>query len=194
MTLPAPPNHPAGVVAMSLIAAAASLAEYAHAGQVRKYTGQPYIIHPLRVAGAVSLLHGATDDMIAAAWMHDVLEDTCVSLDQIDRATNSATASLVLQLTSGKFPDLNREQRKAIQREKLAKASLHAQLIKCCDRIDNLNDLPEGQFRELYARESIQLHQAMVNGGLWPEFAVSKVLLATAQKYTPPPPESERER
>lgn len=53
-------------------------------GQVRKYTGEPYINHPAEVVQIVrSVQH--TPDMIAAAWLHDVVEDTAVTLEDIEQ-------------------------------------------------------------------------------------------------------------
>ena len=58
-------------------------AAHAAVGQRRKYTDQPYIVHPIRVAEIVDL-YGGTDDMISAAYLHDVVEDTAVSIDDIN--------------------------------------------------------------------------------------------------------------
>ena len=52
----------------------------AHKEQKRKYTGEPYIIHPVAVANMVSDYEGS-DNAISAALMHDVLEDTDVTVD-----------------------------------------------------------------------------------------------------------------
>jgi (p)ppGpp synthase/HD superfamily hydrolase len=54
---------------------AAIFANNAHKGQKRKYNGRPYIEHPMRVAFAVSLIPEAEPEVIAAAWLHDVVED-----------------------------------------------------------------------------------------------------------------------
>ena len=53
-------------------------AAHAAIGQKRKYSGDDYIVHPARVASIVTR-HGGTDEMIAAAWLHDTVEDTDVS-------------------------------------------------------------------------------------------------------------------
>lgn len=62
-----------------LIADAAAFAAQAHAGQVRKYTGEPYIRHPEAVAKLVQASGGDTA-MVAAAWLHDTVEDTAVTV------------------------------------------------------------------------------------------------------------------
>ena len=57
-----------------VITAAKMMAGKAHEGQFRKYSGLPYIIHPIEVATTVEA-YGGTDEMIAAALLHDVVED-----------------------------------------------------------------------------------------------------------------------
>ena len=59
-----------------MIRRAARVADRIHAKQRRKGNGQPYILHPIRVAGRVATLEVATDEMVAAAFLHDVIEDT----------------------------------------------------------------------------------------------------------------------
>ena len=64
---------------------AAQFARQAHEGQRRKCNDRPYIEHPARVAARVTILPGATEAMVVAAWLHDVVEDTTVELDEIAR-------------------------------------------------------------------------------------------------------------
>lgn len=63
---------------------AKAIAERAHAGQVDK-AGAEYIAHPRRVA-EIARSYGSSDEAIAAAWLHDVLEDTSVTADDLRRA------------------------------------------------------------------------------------------------------------
>ena len=51
-----------------------AMAAHAAVGQKRKYTGEPYIVHPAEVAKIVAGVPGSTPDMVAAAWLHDVVE------------------------------------------------------------------------------------------------------------------------
>ena len=69
---------------MSIVEKARLFATSAHAavGQKRKYTNEPYIVHPAEVAKLVEDV-GGTQEMIAAAWLHDVIEDTQVPLELI---------------------------------------------------------------------------------------------------------------
>lgn len=80
---------------MNVIEKAKALAKRSHEGQTRKYDGQPYIIHPKAVAKTVEM-NGGSDDMIAAAWLHDVHEDCGVSIETIEAETNASVAKMVL--------------------------------------------------------------------------------------------------
>ena len=84
-----------------LIERAASFAEAAHSSidQRRKHTNEPFIVHPKAVAELVSTV---TDDeiAIAAAWLHDVVEDTPVSLDEIETEFGQEVCQLVQDLTN----------------------------------------------------------------------------------------------
>ena len=111
---------------MSYIARAQAFCIAAHAaiGQRRKYTGEPYHIHPLEVSAIVSRTPGCTQEMIVAALLHDVVEDTHVTLDLIARQFGTVVAAYVEQLTDVSEPfDGNRAARKAIDLAHTAKAS-----------------------------------------------------------------------
>jgi (p)ppGpp synthase/HD superfamily hydrolase len=129
----------------NIILKAAKFASKAHLGQFRKYHTPkiPYIIHPGRVAARVSIHPIATPQMVAAAWLHDVVEDTPITLEEIEEHFGLAVCLYVEELTN---PSLNstllRAERKRMDREALAIASPAAKIIKLCDRIDNLYDLP----------------------------------------------------
>lgn len=127
-----------------------------HAGQFRKYSeipnSIPYITHPLRVAEQVfSALyefgydydHGMDKECILdiydATLLHDVLEDTDTTFDELRGHFGATVATYVQELTNpSKGSSESREVRKQIDREHLAKASDEAQLIKLFDRYDNL--------------------------------------------------------
>ena len=126
-----------------MISEAISLAKTAHFGQTRK-DGTPYICHPARVAMALSLHYpGITDEMIAAAWLHDVLEDTTKTFSDIQYLTNLKVAKLVQQLTFKPvgLDHLSYRDRKLVQNNHIADASYDAKIIKIFDRLDNLEDL-----------------------------------------------------
>lgn len=133
-------------VEKGLVARARVFAEHAHAGQARRYTGEPFVAHPIRVATAVALL---TEDaeIIAAAYLHDVLEDTAVTHAKLGEMFGARVAAIVAELTSvythERYPQLNRARRKALERQRLASASDAARLIKRPDVLDNLRSIEQ---------------------------------------------------
>src|SRR6186997_1818080 len=107
--------------AQDLVEHARQFATAAHrgVGQLRKYTGQPYEEHLRRVA---AIVEGFTDDreMIAAAWLHDVVEDTPATIEDIGREFGPGVRDLVDALTDVSLPhDGNRAVRKAMDRAHL---------------------------------------------------------------------------
>lgn len=153
---------------MDLIQKAAVFAIRHHEG-VKRRDGTPYFHHPARVAKHVAFLGGSNADMVSAALLHDVVEDpdangNRIPLEKIKEEFGTSVASLVGELTncSKGIPGLNRAGRKRFDHARLARASNEAKRIKMCDRIDNLNDLPEGgDFSLLYAKESRDLAKAV---------------------------------
>lgn len=114
---------------------------HAAAGQRRKYTDEPYIVHPAAVA---ELVRSVSDDeeMLAAAWLHDTVEDTPGTLGDIQERFGTRVASLVSMLTnSGHLPGQNRTERKIAHFRHTAAASGDAQTIKLADVIDNTRSI-----------------------------------------------------
>ena len=142
---------------------AARLAGEAHLGQYRKWghANDPYIWHPMRVAGMVMLVENATPEMVMAAVFHDVLEDTKLTeSDLIAKGFGGDVVYFVEALTNpSKGTGLPRSERKAMDRQHLAGASWEVKVIKLADRLDNLLEMrndpatPE-DFMEVYKGES----------------------------------------
>jgi (p)ppGpp synthase/HD superfamily hydrolase len=139
--------------------------------QRRKYSGEPYINHPMAVA---DIVRGRphTPEMLAAAWLHDVVEDTPTSLDDIKAAFGDLVASLVDDLTDVSRPhDGNRRIRKAIDRDHTAKASPAAKTIKLADLIDNTRSIvvDDPHFARVFIRELRLLIEVLREGDavLW---------------------------
>src|SRR5262245_1013702 len=112
------------MTATDLVERARDYASAAHrgVGQLRKYTGQPYEEHLRRVA---EVLATVTDDpeMIAAAWLHDVVEDTPTTIEDVEQEFGRSVRELVDALTDVSRPQHgNRAARKAIDRAHLAQA------------------------------------------------------------------------
>jgi len=111
-----------------------------------------------------------TDDMIAAAWLHDVYEDTDVKLQYLIDVTNRIVDEYVEELTNEytkeAYPEWNRRTRKTLEADRLSEASPQAQIIKLCDRIDNLKTIHKKgrKFALLYCDESEILAGALVVG------------------------------
>lgn len=152
---------------------AETLARAAHAGQKRQHgSNDDYIEHPRRVAEAVSRQNKATPEMVAAAWLHDVLEDTCETPEQVSETADKiedTCGGLVREyvvwltnvFTKERFPYLNRGQRKKLEALRLSFAPVEVKIIKLCDRLDNLRDMPDpaGDFIRVYVDETFYLVQ-----------------------------------
>jgi guanosine-3',5'-bis(diphosphate) 3'-pyrophosphohydrolase len=151
-----------------LVTRARVFATAAHAAvsQLRKYTFEPYIVHPAEVANMVESI-GGTPEMIAAAWLHDVVEDTGVTLELIRAEFGDEVADLVGWLTDVSRPDHgNRAARKAVDRAHTAAAPAAAQTIKLADLIANTRSIVEHdeEFARVYLAEKRALLEVMTKG------------------------------
>jgi hypothetical protein len=151
-----------------LIALAEDYATRAHAriDQRRKYSNQPYDVHLRSVARLVAEV---TSDqrMIAAAWLHDTVEDTPATFRDIEQVFGQDVAQLVAELTDVSRPgDGNRATRKAIDRAHLAAASDRAKTVKLADLIDNCRDIcrHDPRFARVFADE-MQALLVVLEGG-----------------------------
>lgn len=153
---------------MTITKKAALFATVAHAavGQVRKYSGEPYIVHPIEVAQIlISYGYGCDLNLISAAYMHDVVEDTNITCSHIDLHFNGDVADLVYQVTnpSKQFPELNRAARKAMDLEFLKHAEKRAQVLKLADIKSNAPSIitEDPIFAKIWVRESILIIEAL---------------------------------
>lgn len=167
------------VVCMNKIELAQKFAHDAHdsIGQKRKYTGEPYWVHTDEVARIVSETPGHTEDMICAAHLHDVLEDVAPN-DQtgmygylnIKSLFGEDVAKFVVELTDvytkEGYGDLNRKQRKELERERIGKTSPEAKTIKLADLISNTKSIVEHDpdFAQTYLKEKIALLPYLADG------------------------------
>lgn len=142
-----------------------------HHGQIRKYTGEPYINHPIAVAELVrSVPH--TEAMIAAAYLHDVIEDCNVKPHHLSQLFGVEVGFYVWSLSDKSKPsDGNRAARKKIDREFLAVAQPEAKTIKLADLIDNTKTIADRdpKFWEVYREEKRLLLEVLREGDptLW---------------------------
>lgn len=152
---------------------ALAFAKAAHGSidQRRKYTGEPYIVHPIAVAEIVrSVAH--KDEMVVAALLHDTVEDTDVTIYDIDREFGGEVADLVYWLTDVSKPsDGNRARRKQMDLEHIAKAPAAAKTIKLADMIDNTLSIREHDpdFWRVYRHEKLRMLKVLKDGDqtLW---------------------------
>ena len=136
---------------------ALEFATVAHAGQKRKYTGEDYIVHPIEVMEIVKTV----------ALLHDVVEDTNVSLEDIRLSFGNDVADLVFWLTDvSKLKDGNRATRKSLDRAHIANASPDAMTIKLADLISNTVSIMEydANFAKVYLKEKKLLLEVLTKG------------------------------
>lgn len=131
-----------GPADQQLVYQALLLATRAHHGQERKYTGEPYIVHPIKVAQLVARFRGPPQAQ-AAALLHDTVEDTDLTIADINLALREPTvADMVWDLTD-QCHEGNRATRKRNEAIRLSKCNMTVQGIKLCDMISNTRTIVE---------------------------------------------------
>jgi (p)ppGpp synthase/HD superfamily hydrolase len=137
---------------LKLLARAADFAARAHLGQHRKgAVKEPYINHLTEVAELLADVASETDTaLLAAAYLHDTLEDTATTYEDLAGQFGTDVASLVAEVTDDKA--LPKAERKRVQVETASRKSVRAQLLKIADKTSNLRSLlenpPAGWSRE----------------------------------------------
>ncbi len=152
---------------VELIRRAYHYGEWAHRAQIRK-SGEPYFTHPARVAGVIADLKLDTAS-VCAGLLHDVVEDTLATVDDVKGDFGSEIATLVDGVTKlSKINFTSREDRQAESFRKMVVAmakDIRVLLIKICDRVDNMRTLdhmkPESQ--ERIARETMDIYAPLAN-------------------------------
>lgn len=125
----------------ALLMEAARFSSEKHKDQRRKNSKQhPYICHPIRVARSLALDADVQDvDVLIAALLHDTVEDTDTTLEEIEKLFGPKVARIVDEVSDDK--SLPQERRKQLQVEHAPHASPEAKLVKLADKLDNLTDL-----------------------------------------------------
>lgn len=137
-----------------------------HEGQKRKYTGENYIVHPDAVARLVREVPH-TDAMICAAWLHDTVEDTNTTLEEIETNFGPVVRYMVHKLTDVSKPsDGNRVIRKSMDRMHISTASAAVKTIKLADLIDNSKSIVshDSEFAKTYMAEKVLLLKVLKEG------------------------------
>jgi GTP pyrophosphokinase len=157
--------HPAADV--EIVSRAYDYSVRAHEGQKRK-SGDPYFIHPAAVAGIITELRLDTAS-ICAGLLHDVVEDTLATLDDIEREFGSEVAFLVDGVTKlSKINFASKEDRQAENFRKMVVAmarDIRVLLVKLCDRLDNMRtlDFMNADSQERIARETMDIYAPLAN-------------------------------
>ena len=144
---------------MTKLDKAIKFATKAHGKQKRKYTGEPYITHPIAVMEIVRTVPH-TEEMLVAAVLHDTVEDTPVTLADIKAEFGTKVMKLVEGVTDVSKPeDGNRKTRKAMDRAHTAKQSAEVQTIKLADLIHNTESIGrfDPKFYKVYREEKIRI-------------------------------------
>ena len=154
-------------------------ADKAHGEQTRKYTPERYIVHPVRVMNIVAR-HTEDTAVLTAALLHDVLEDTPTTVEDIrnflspileDHEVDKAvrlTIELTDVYTKINYPKLNRRQRKAKEIERLHLISAEGQTIKYADILDNAVEIVEQDtdFARVFLHEARSILRKMDKGDI----------------------------
>jgi len=174
---------------------AAEYAAKAHEGQFRKNSKTPYIVHPQRVSRQVGEFlreHKLRDFGIIVGWLHDTLEDdNNTTIEVLVKEFSRAVARNIYFLTDPPRHTGSRMERKDEVCRKMKVAPMIARIVKCCDVLDNLQDVEtlKPDFRELYIQEKVQLYEALREGldeSDDPEIAAIEALGKRIQELTNP--------
>jgi len=136
-------------------------------GQKRKYTNQPYIVHPAEVVILLKKFGITDENILSAAWLHDVVEDTELTLEFIRWNICNSVAEIVEMVTDISQPeDGNRATRKMLDREHYETADARGKIVKLADCLSNGYDIQkhDKNFAVVYFKE-IKLLLPYLKGG-----------------------------
>ena len=158
---------------MRLIIDAFDFAKEKHAGQVRKGSGDAYLTHPVSVSYIVARykISKHLEELLAAAYLHDTLEDTATTFAELAARFGPMVASIVYELTNDEM-EIKLIGKKAYQKKKMVGMSSYALILKLADRMHNISDQPTMKMVDdtleimqhlLTARKLTKTHTLMVN-------------------------------
>lgn len=188
-----------GEIMITKIEESLNFATQIHAGVQRKYSGLPYIFHPIRVANLVNYYclevyyeHplikciNTREDVVCAALMHDCIEDSLYPQETkaiMKTKFNTNVVELCFNLTNPSqiiknFKYLPRTQRKKIDLEHLSKQNSDVHFIKLCDRLDNISDLylADKDYQILYSNETRDLLEVIGNSHIYLKHEILHIL------------------
>ncbi len=152
---------------LEMIERAFHTADEAHKN-VKRRSGEPYICHPLAVARLVLDL-GMDSESIAAALLHDVVEDTPITIEEVEKSFGAEVALLgdgVTKLTKIQFSSIEEQQAENLRKMLLAMSQdVRVMIIKLCDRLLNMRsgDAWPEQKRRDKARETMEVYAPIAN-------------------------------
>ena len=152
---------------LALLLKALAFAAHKHRDQRRKDAqASPYINHPIALADLLVNEGGVTDvEVLCAALLHDTVEDTATTPQELAEAFGSRVAGIVAEVTDDK--KLPKAERKRLQIEHAAGLSPEAKLVKLADKICNLRDVahrPPAQWDLARRREYFEWAKRVVDG------------------------------
>lgn len=131
----------------------------AHRGAERKGKGYPYVLHPMEAAGIVASL-STEPELLAAAMLHDTVEDTDVTIEQIRQEFGDRVAALVHRETSPLPHEAPWRDRKQAQADLIASSSYDSKIVAIGDKLSNLR--------------TIVADYRQIGDNLWPRFRAPK--------------------
>jgi (p)ppGpp synthase/HD superfamily hydrolase len=133
---------------MNIVLKAYRFGDLKHKGQVRKVSGADYISHPIAVSYVVAAHKKSKhlEELLAAAILHDTLEDTDTSFEELAREFTPLVASLVLELSSDK-EEISRMGKLSYLKKKLIGLSSYGLVLKLADRLHNVSDSPTDKMK-----------------------------------------------
>lgn len=126
-----------------------------HKGQKRKFSGEPYVCHPIRVMSDLAKFQFPIPVLIAGV-LHDTIEDTDATEEEIAKLFGNEVASIVKEVTNDKAK-LKEMGKTAYLAEKVANLSRSALAVKFADRKDNLSDIGSNEWSKNYLDQSEQV-------------------------------------
>lgn len=151
---------------LGMVAGFAAAAYATGDSPVRRFTNEPYVLHPIGVASILLDHKSPSSAELAVALLHDVIEDTRFTRDDLAGLFGGAIADGVQAVSNGPYPDgANRKDRKLIDREKLASAGREAQDLKLADGLHNIPSICEHDrdFAAVYMSEKGLMLAAIID-------------------------------
>lgn len=172
----------------NLVKKADQFAEAVHSNQIRKYNRHPYIEHPRQVMELTAFGLGldATEDVLAGALLHDVVEDCNISLERIKVEFNFNVAHIVHGMTKIIVPG-NRADRKRAERIRLSMESYEVKTVKLADVISNTMNIAKYdiKFATTYVPEQRMLLEESLRDGNPTLVYLAELVISSEENHLP---------